>query len=110
METRPTKAEELFLSLAYSRFYDLYGEIKQDAFWEMEPRHRFSRFSKVFAVYAELLAYEPFKYVLEAIKKHRATDSCLGSVVVPISMATTDTAGRAARSRSKRLRNAFSAR
>ena len=42
-----------------------------DEFWEHEPRYRFSRVSQAFAVYAELLAYEPFKHVLEAIKNHR---------------------------------------
>lgn len=71
METRPTKAEEFFLNLAYNRFYDLFDEIMEDVFWEKEARCRFSRVSQVFAVYAELLAYEPFRYVLEAIKKRR---------------------------------------
>jgi hypothetical protein len=71
METRPTKAEELFLSLAYNRFYDLFDEIMADEFWEKEPKLRFSRVSQAFSVYAELLAYEPFKYVLEAIKNCR---------------------------------------
>lgn len=71
MEKRPTKAEELFLSLAYNRFYDLFEEVMEDGFWEKEPWYRFSKVSHAFAVYAELLAYEPFKYVLEAIKKQR---------------------------------------
>lgn len=30
--TRPNKAEEMFLNLAYNRFYDLYEEIMEDSF------------------------------------------------------------------------------
>ena len=43
----------------------------EDGFWEKDPWYRFSKVSHAFAVYAEILAYEPFKYVLEAIKKQR---------------------------------------
>ena len=71
MEMRPNKSEELFLSLGYNRFYDLFDEIMEDAFWEKEDWYRFSKVSNIFAVYSELLAYEPFKYVLEVIKKQR---------------------------------------
>ena len=71
MEVRPTKAEELFLSLAYNRFYDLFDEVMKDDFWDKEPWYRFSKVSQTFAIYAELLAYEPLAYVLEAIKNKR---------------------------------------
>lgn len=71
MEMRPTKSEDLFLSLGYNRFYDLYEEIMEDEFWEKEAWYRFTKVSNVFAIYAELLSYEPFKYVLESIKKQR---------------------------------------
>ena len=71
MEVRPTKAEELFLSLAYNRFYDLFDEVMKDDFWDKDPWYRFSKVSQTFAIYAELLAYEPFTYVLTAIKKQR---------------------------------------
>ena len=71
MDKRPTKSEELFLSLGYNRFYDSFDEIMDDDFWEKEDWYRFSKVSNIFLVYAELLAYEPFKYVLEAIKKQR---------------------------------------
>lgn len=71
MEKRPTKSEELFLSLGYNRFYDLFDEIMDDSFWGKEDWYRFSRVSNIFAVYAELLTYEPFKYVLESIKAQR---------------------------------------
>ena len=71
MEMRPNKSEELFLTLGYNRFYDLFDEIMADGFWEKEKWYRFSIVSNIFAVYAEILAYEPFKYVLEAVKKQR---------------------------------------
>lgn len=71
MEIRPSKSEELFLNLGYNRFYDLFDEIMEDKFWEKEGWYRFSKVSNIFAVYSELLTYEPFKYVLEAIKEQR---------------------------------------
>ncbi|PHS68673.1 MAG: hypothetical protein COB23_09030 [Methylophaga sp.] len=71
MVLRPTSQEEVFLSLAYNRFYDLADEIIEDSFWEQEDWYRFSKVINLFSVYAELLAYEPFKYVLKAIKKQR---------------------------------------
>jgi len=71
MDLRPTSQEEVFLSLAYNRFYDLADEIIEDSFWGQEDWYRFSKVINLFSVYAELLAYEPFKYVLESIKKQR---------------------------------------
>lgn len=71
MEARPNKSEELFLNLGYNRFYDLFDEIMADEFWEKEDWHRFSKVSNIFAVYAELITYEPFKHVLEALKTQR---------------------------------------
>jgi hypothetical protein len=70
-EIRPTKAEELFLGLAYNRLYDLFDEVMKDDFWGKEPWYRFSKVSQAFAIYAELLMYEPFAYVLKAVKKQR---------------------------------------
>ena len=71
MDLRPTPQEEAFLSLAYNRFYDLSDEIIEDSFWDKDDWYRFSKVNSLFSVYAELLAYEPFKYVLEEIKKQR---------------------------------------
>lgn len=71
MEMRPTKAEELFLNLGYNRFYGIFQEVMGESFWLKAPWYRFSKVSHAFAVYAELLSYEPFKYVLQAIKKRR---------------------------------------
>jgi hypothetical protein len=71
MEKRPNKSEELFLTLGYNKFYDLFDEIMEDEFWEKEGWYRFSKISNIFSVYSELLIYEPFKYVLESIKEKR---------------------------------------
>lgn len=71
MEFRPNKAEELFLNLGYNRFYDLYDEVMNDNFWDKEPWYRFSKVANGFAIYSELLTYEPFRHVLKAIKKQR---------------------------------------
>ena len=71
MELRPTKSEELFLSLGFNKFYDLFEELMNDNFWEKNSWYRFSKISQVFAIYTELLMYEPFKYVLDNIKENR---------------------------------------
>ena len=71
MEMRPNQSEELFLFLGYNRFYDLFDEIIEDDFWEKKGWYRFSKVSNIFAVYSELLTYEPFKHVLEVVKKQR---------------------------------------
>jgi len=71
MELRPNKSEELFLTLGYNRFYDLYNEVMNDDFWDKEPWYRFSKVANGFAIYSELLTYAPLKHVLKAIKKHR---------------------------------------
>ncbi|MGB3479846.1 MAG: hypothetical protein WBB67_11880 [bacterium] len=70
-KSRPNKAEKEFLTLAYNRFYDLFEEVMDDSFWEKSKWHRFSRIKEGFAVYAELLNYEPIKWVIEHIKKSR---------------------------------------
>jgi len=41
----------------------------EDDFLDQENWYRFCKVSNIVAVYSELLNYEPFKYVLEAIKK-----------------------------------------
>ena len=82
MKLRPTKAEELFLSLGFNKFYDLFEELMDDNFWEKDSGYRFSKISQVFAIYSELLMYEPFKYVLNNIKQNRPPmESEIGSVL-----------------------------
>lgn len=70
-EKRPTKAEEQFLTLGYTRFFDLFDEVMNDEFWSNNSWYRFSKVSQSFAIYAEMLSYEPFKYVLKIIKEKR---------------------------------------
>ena len=82
MELRPTKSEELFLSLGFNKFYDLFEELMNDDFWEKDSWYRFSKVSQVFAVYTELLMYEPFTYVLNNIKQNRPPmESEIGGVL-----------------------------
>lgn len=68
---RPNEAEKEFLTLAYNRFYDIFEEIIKDEFWEKEKGYRFSKIKDAFAVYSELLNYEPIKWVIKHIKKNR---------------------------------------
>ena len=68
---RPNKAELQFLTLSYNRFYDVFEEVMDDSFWEKDERYRFSRVKDGFAVYSELLNYEPIKWALENMKTSR---------------------------------------
>lgn len=70
-DIRPNKAELEFLNLAYNRFYDIFDEVMDDSFWRKRRPYRFSRLSIAFAVYAELLNYEPIKWVIEHLRKSR---------------------------------------
>ncbi len=70
-DLRPNKAELEFLTLAYNRFYDIFEEVMSDSFWEKNECYRFSLVKDGFAVYSELLNYEPIKWVIEHIKKSR---------------------------------------
>ncbi|MBK9177513.1 MAG: hypothetical protein IPM46_14515 [Flavobacteriales bacterium] len=70
-DPRPTPAEVQFLTLAYDRFYDLFDELMADSFWTKEPWYRYAKVKEVFAVYGELLNYEPIGWVLEQMKKSR---------------------------------------
>jgi len=68
---RPNEDEIEFLTLAYNRFYDLYEEIMDDSFWEKDAGYRFSKEKDGFAVYSEILKYEPIKWVIEHIRETR---------------------------------------
>ncbi|MGE6630745.1 hypothetical protein [Bacillus sp. NPDC077027] len=68
---RPTKAETQFLNMSYNKFYDVYEEAVTDDFWQKDALYRFSKINTAFSIYAELLNYEPLKWVIEAIKKQR---------------------------------------
>ncbi len=64
-------AELGFLNLAYNRFYDIFEKVMSDSFWQRDGWYRFSRAKDGFAIYSELLHYEPIKCVLEELKKSR---------------------------------------
>jgi len=70
-QLRPNKAEKEFLNLAYNRFYDAIEEIMADSFWKKRKHYRLSKIKDVFVVYAELLNYEPLKWVIERLRKTR---------------------------------------
>jgi hypothetical protein len=68
---RPTISETEFLTLAYNRFYDLFAEVMDDSFWEKGDWERFSKIKQAYSIYAELLNYEPIKWVIEQLKTAR---------------------------------------
>ena len=70
-ELKPNESELAFLTLSYNRFYDIFEEAINDSFWEKEEWYRFSKVKEGFAVYSELLNYEPIKGIIENIKKSR---------------------------------------
>lgn len=70
-ESRPNKAEIEFLTLSYNRFYDIFEKVISDSFWEKDEWYRFSKVKEGFAVYSEILNYEPIKWVIKSIKKSR---------------------------------------
>jgi len=71
MNIRPTPAEIEFLSMSYNRFYDIFDEVMIDNFFERDPWYRYSKIKDAFAVYTELLNYEPIKWVIDKIKTSR---------------------------------------
>lgn len=68
---KPNKAELQFLNLSYNRFYDIYDEVIDDKFWAKSNKARFSILKDGFSIYAELLKYEPLKYIIEEMKISR---------------------------------------
>jgi hypothetical protein len=70
-ELRPNKSELEFITLAYNKFYDIFDEVFKDDFWNKDMYYRFSKIKDTFYIYAELLNYEPLKWVIKDIKKRR---------------------------------------
>lgn len=68
---RPNSLEIQFLTLAYNRFYDLYEEVINDNFWDKSDWERFSKINQAYSIYAELLNYDPIKWVIEKLKTKR---------------------------------------
>ena len=73
METqiRPNPTEQEFLSLTYNKFYDIFEEIFEDLFWEKKETYRFNKIKQAFAIYSELLNYEPIKWYIKHLKTAR---------------------------------------
>ena len=61
---KPTASELQFLTLAYNRFYDLFDEVMNDSFWATDDWERFSKIKQAYSIYAELLNYEPIKWII----------------------------------------------
>ena len=72
-ELRPNVAETKLLNLAYNRFYEIFEEVIDDAFWSKNEWERFSKIKEAFSIYTELLNYEPLKWVIEKLKTARPT-------------------------------------
>ena len=70
-EIRPNEEEIMFLDLSYNKFYDLFDEVMAEDFWNKPLLYRFTKIKDAFAIYSELLNYEPIKYIIEAMKEHR---------------------------------------
>ena len=78
----PNNAEEKYLQQAYKYFYDVFEEVFTDTFWEKDKYYRFSKTKDIFSIYAELLNYEPIKWVIEHIRKSRPPmEAEIGSVL-----------------------------
>lgn len=68
---KPTEAEIEFLNLAYNKFYDIFEETFEDAFWEETAYYRLTKIKTAFEIYAEILHYEPIKWIIESMKRNR---------------------------------------
>jgi hypothetical protein len=70
-QIRPNNNEIRFLIQAYNKFYDIYNEVFNDEFWSKPSYYRYLKIKLAFEIYAELLNYEPIKWVIDYIKKNR---------------------------------------
>jgi len=70
-DVRPSKSEIAFLNLSYNSFYDLFDLVMDDSFWDKDAGYRFSRVTNGFAIYSEVLNYEPIKWVIEHMRTAR---------------------------------------
>lgn len=67
-EPRPNESEKEFLNLAYNEFYNLFEEIISDDFNKLDSKLRLLKISKIFAVYTEIIRYEPIKMHIKNMK------------------------------------------
>jgi len=66
--------EELFLNLAYNKFYDISEEIFSADFWNESAAYRLGRITQMFSIYAEILNHKPMKEVFRINFKKSASD------------------------------------
>jgi hypothetical protein len=78
---KPNPAEQAFLSLGYNRFLNLYKEIESKPFWKQPPLYRFHRIRDIFAIYTELIQYEPLEHILGTKKALRPVEHDLGKLL-----------------------------
>ena len=64
----PNEKELEVLTLFYNRFYDLYDEITNDNFMNIDAEIRFFKLREAFSIYKELLSYEPIKSYIKWMK------------------------------------------
>lgn len=60
-----------FLNLSFNRFLDLYSEILDDDFINLESELKFYKIKDAFCIYAELLSYTPIKEFVDNLRKIR---------------------------------------
>ena len=65
MDPRPNKKENVFLNHSYNFFLDIYEEIKDEVFWQMDSYYRYNRIRYAFLVYSETIEYEPIGQFLK---------------------------------------------
>lgn len=59
IEKKKKKGTAKFLKLAYNRFYELFEELIDEDFFDYEPEFRLARIRDIFAVYFEIITYQP---------------------------------------------------
>lgn len=70
-EIHPNDNELVMLDLAYTRFFEIYDEFILKDFWELSAEIRLFKFKNCFEIYSELLKYEPIKWYINYLRKHR---------------------------------------
>ncbi len=71
IEKHPNKTELAILNLAYKRFFEIYDEFMSECFWDLSAEIRLFKLKNCFEIYTELLKYEPIKWYIDYLKKHR---------------------------------------
>lgn len=67
----PNNTELIILNLGYKRFFEIYDEFISEDFWNLSAENRLFKLKNCFEIYTELLKYEPIKFYMDYLKKHR---------------------------------------